>query len=354
MPRLRHLVALAAIAVLAFPASLASAEPRKLESPDASEISAATGARLHYTVLPNRSRRLVTALSAGSWGGRHPTGSGDEVTINVSDRYPQDPATIKRWADFFGGLIHGRELGKLSVFIAPLDQVQSICGASASACYSPEDALLVAPGEDLPDGTSVEAVITHEYGHHVAANRLNPPWVAVEWGTKRWASYIGVCAKTRAGLLFPGAETVPNYRFNPGEAFAETYRVLNERHAGTLEVPWDVVDQSLYPDQQALALVTQDVVDPWRSNVVERFRARGAHSYSITAAYDGGVTASVKGSPKARLSLSVSRAGAVLVRARTKAGAATTKTTICGQRSFRISISGNSGRAAYLLTVSHP
>jgi hypothetical protein len=355
MRRVPHLC-VAAAAVLAFPASSATAENRALETPDAREI-AASSSSLRDTVLPNRSRRLQAALATGSWGGRYPTGSGDDVTINVSDRYLQDPATIKRWADFFGGLLHGRELGELTVFLAPPDQVESICGPSAAACYSPEQSLLIAPGEDLPNGTPAEAVITHEYGHHVAAYRLNPPWDAVEWGTKRWASYVGVCAKTRAGTLFPGAETIPNYRFNPGEAFAETYRVLNERRAGLAEIPWGVVDESLYPDQEALSLVQQDVLDPWQSNAVQRFRGRGSHSYTVTAALDGRLNATLKASSKARFSLAVSRAdGTRVSRTQTRPGktTATATTTVCGERSFTIRVSRTRGTGPYLLTVSHP
>ena len=40
------------------------------------------------------------------------------------------------------------------------------------------------------------------------------------------------CSKTAAGVLFPGAEDVARYSLNPGEAFAETYRVLNEQKLG--------------------------------------------------------------------------------------------------------------------------
>ncbi len=101
-------------------------------------------------------------------------------------------------------------------------------------------------------------MITHEYGHHIAASRDNDPWPAVEWGTKRWASYLNVCRRSQAGQLFPGDEG-DRYALNPGEAYAEDYRVLNERREGLPESAWTIVDQSLYPDQTALDLLAQDV-----------------------------------------------------------------------------------------------
>ena len=56
------------------------------------------------------------------------------------------------------------------------------------------------PSRDL----SAEAIIAHEYGHHVAANRSNAPWAALDWGTKRWATYIQVCGRARDGRALPG------------------------------------------------------------------------------------------------------------------------------------------------------
>jgi hypothetical protein len=60
----------------------------------------------------------------------------------------------------------------------------------------------------------------------------------------------------------PGDESA-RYTLNPGEAFAEDYRVLNERREGLSETPWQVVDQSFYPDQTTLDAVAADVTTPW-------------------------------------------------------------------------------------------
>src|SRR5207247_10694167 len=92
---------------------------------------------------------------------------------------------------------------------------------------------------------SAEGVITHEYGHHIAAHRSNAPWETLAWGPKRWASAMQVCARTRKNELVPGAEDPVHYVVNPGEGWAETYRVLNERQEGIAETQWDTVSHSL-------------------------------------------------------------------------------------------------------------
>ena len=103
----------------------------------------------------------------------------------------------------------------------------------------------------------------------MASSRDNVPWSALDWGTKRWASYMDVCSKQRNGTAFPGDEA-DLYLLNPGEAFAETYRLLNYRHyAGNDWAPavWNA-DDSFYPDQGALEAVKRDVLDPWHAPAV--------------------------------------------------------------------------------------
>jgi hypothetical protein len=63
-------------------------------------------------------------------------------------------------------------------------------------------------------------------------------------------------------LVFPGDEGV-NYSFNPGEAFAESYRVLVETNGTALGYDWPIVDASFRPDARALAAVREDVLNPW-------------------------------------------------------------------------------------------
>ena len=300
-------------------------EPRRgLDAPQAGELRLA--AAIDDVSLSPRLDGDVSARVSSSWGARLRTQQGETATIRVSEAYPQDPSRAQRWADFLGTLVHGSELSSLTVYLAPLMEVQSLCGFAALACYSAERALAVVPGEDPGRGTSAEAVLAHEYGHHVAANRVNPPWSAVDWGTKRWASYVQVCRRTRAGELFPGAENPFQYERNPGEGFAEAYRLLNERRAGR-PTPWEVVDRALYPDDSALALLEQDVVSPWTTNTstVLRgfFRRTGTsrRTFTTTAGLDGTLAVTLTAPARARLSLAiVHRGGRVVTRSRTRAG----------------------------------
>ena len=120
----------------------------------------------------NRSRRRRLA-----WGGRYPTGDvyGSTIQINVSDTYPVDPALPQDWATFLGSLVHGRELASLTVDLAPLDEVQNVCGPQALACYDPDSQTIEASPEDQLDAPAAKEIVTHEYGHHVANNSLNTP-----------------------------------------------------------------------------------------------------------------------------------------------------------------------------------
>ena len=56
---------------------------------------------------------------------------------------------------------------------------------------------------------------------------------------------------------------------NPGEAFAETYRVLNEQKLGLPQESWTIVSTALAPDPTALSLLEQDVTTPWTAATVE-------------------------------------------------------------------------------------
>ena len=352
MTRALRILSLAlAYSLVAAAASAAAAAPRALTSPSAAEIGNAS-VPIRDSILP--ARTFLTAAPPGpAWGGTFTASTGEAVTIFVSRSYPEDPALGRRWADFLAGLVHGPELSALTAYLAPGGEVSRICGAQALACYSPSESLLVAPGNDPDAELSAEAVVTHEYGHHVAAHRSDAPWAAVDYGTKRWSSYEQVCAKTKAGQLFPGAESLPRYQLNPGEGFAESYRVLNERKAAIPEAPWEIVSQSLYPDSTALALLEQDVRSPWSAaTTTTRAATARSRTFTIATPLDGSFTATARG-PAKRLTLDVTSAsGTRLARAVAK-GRATVRTTICGQRSVRVRVSAAT-RVAFRLTVARP
>lgn len=358
-PRARaaFLVATAAfLAALAASAAEAAGQP-SLKSPSPAAIARGP-ARIPDTLLTTGARRLEAARTY--WGGTFTAFTGETVTIHVSSRYPQDDSRAQHWADFLAGLVHGPELSRLTVYLAPLDEVQSICGEDALACYSPQDQLMVAPGDDPSPDLSAEAVVTHEYGHHIAANRSNAPWAAVDYGTKRWATYIRVCSRTASGELHPGAESASDYQTNPGEAFAESYRVLNERQAGLPEAPWNVVSLSLYPDDTALALLSQDVTSPWTADASSALagtvakRAKAARSFSVSTPLDGTFAATLRVPRTLAATLTIYSGARRLASAATSGGSASVTTTVCGARSLRLAVTRRAGSGPFRIALATP
>ena len=352
--RAHVLLLVATLAAAAFPTSAAAARRH-----DAGPRAAAPEQVLGYGTVSDRAGRDVLARAPNEWGGRLTAFTGEQITVYMSDRYPVDQAVQQRWANFLASLVHGPELAELTAYVAPLDEVQSICGLRALACYYPRNETLVTPGE-AAFGTSPESIIAHEYGHHVATNRRNDPFRAVEWGTKRWATYQRVCARARDGSLVPGAEDRENYRLNPGEGFAEAYRVLNERRLGLPPMPWEIVTTTLFPDDRALQLLEQDVVAPWNGNTTSRLsssvtRSRRVRTTTIATPLDGTLRVTLTAPRNARLRLELLTADGSRVGNRTAtSGAATISTTVCGSRTYRARITTPSATARYRLTVSKP
>jgi hypothetical protein len=326
----------------------------------AAAATVTTATPFRDTILPASGLRYLSTTDA-YWGGTVTASTGEHVTIRVSDSYPQDPALQQKWANFFASLLHGPELQSVVVYLATLREVQSICGRSALACYSPSDALLVAPADNVTPEISAESIVMHEYGHHVAASRSDAPWLAVDYGTKRWSSYLQVCAKTRAGQLFPGAEDSQNYRLNPGEAFAETYRVLNEHRLGFPESSWDIVSDSLYPDTTALSFVEQDITSPWTGNAVTTSTAAlskraKTRNVAIATPLDGTLRVSLRGVRNARAAFDLYNSGGGLVFHTVLTGATTkaVSTTVCGTRAYRARLTLQRGAGRFQLAVSKP
>jgi hypothetical protein len=349
----------AASASLALAAPIAAAADSSamlwLKSPRLAEIARARAA-IPDVLLHSPSARAFAP--SGFWGGDYRTSAGETVTVYASNSYSVDPALGQRWADFLAWLLHGSEISSVTVLLATLDQIKRICGGFAVACYDARGGLLYAPGEDPNSDFSAEAVITHEYGHHVAAHRSNAPWSALDWGPKRWASSMRVCANARAGRLAPGAEDPISYGINPGEGWAETYRVLNERRLGVAEPPWQIVSDSLYPDDAALTAAEQDVTTPWQTQTTTTQTASltpttPARTYTIATPLDGSLKVDVKASQGLRLTLDVYASGRhVIHTAAARANARTT--TICGARSYTIRVRASRRSGSFLLTLTEP
>jgi hypothetical protein len=286
-----------------------------------------------------------TLARSALYGGTYRAASGDLVRVFMSDLYVPDASYLQAWADLFGTLIHGPELSTLTVEIVTPEELNILC-PEADGCYFPSASFLYLPGSGTLDGIPVEEVATHEYGHHVANNRSNAPWVASDWGTKRWASYEDVCAKQDAGLAFPGDEAA-NYARNPGESFAESYMFLNIQRLGFAVPPW-FFDPIFMPDYAALSAIQQDVMSPWtgQKTFVWKGRVTRARSSTLATTLDGNLV----------LRLAAPAGSTLQIYAKGRLVASTHRSfagTICGARSIvtRI-ISRRAGR--FVVTANIP
>ena len=289
------------------------------------------------------------------------TNTGETVRLYVADAYlTADPTFAQRFADLLGALVHGPEIATVTTYVAPLETVGRVCGTRALACYDPRSETIITPGDDVAGRITAAGVLAHEYGHHLANNRDNDPWAAIDYGTKRWASYTNVCRQAEAGALVPGDEG-ENYRLNPGEGFAEAYRVLNERRQGIAESPWGIVSRLMYPDDEALRRLEQDVVEPWMRQpptvVRGRFTKGGAsaRTLALPTPHDGALSVTLKSSLNTKLELRLRGAdGKVVALDATGARTKTLTFDICGERSFKIGVRRASGAGTYVLSISKP
>jgi len=299
------------------------------------------------------------ALGTLTWrGGPITSSTGEVVMVFVSDALPAE--TPEKWAEFIAGLTHGPELARLTSNIATLAEVQELCGSRALGCYSGNE--LVSLGEPAGDGTTPEEVVRHEYGHHVAFHRLNTPWRAIDWGPKHWASAASVCPRVSGREAFPGDEG-SNYANNPGEAWAEVYRLMDERKAGITTAAWPIVSPSFFPDEADLVAAERDVVEPWTGNLKTVFRRTFAKTtkkawwIALPTPLDGELVlnATLPAAGLHEVALVAANRRTVLRKAQWT-GQRTKRTTtgVCGQRAHfvRVTPSGRAGRVT--VTVSAP
>ncbi|HEY6962138.1 MAG TPA: hypothetical protein VI408_09650 [Gaiellaceae bacterium] len=290
---------------------------------------------------------LALPASALAWGGTYPTGDslGTSIRIEVSDAYPVDQTLPQKWAAFFGTLVHGSELSSLTLRLAPMDDVARTCGSQALACYDPSSSTIVTSPEDELDEPPAQEVVTHEYGHHIANHRSDAPWTAEDWGTKRWATYEHICSRALAGTASPGNEG-GDYRRNPGEAFAEAYRVLNLTQEGATSIGWDIVDRSFYPDAKALSLLEQDIVSPWTGPTTTH--APNARVLRVATPLDGAFTARLRAPDTAKLRLVLHAGSRIVAR-----GFRSVSYDVCGARTLTLRVLGGA-HVRYTVDVSKP
>jgi hypothetical protein len=306
------------------------------------------------------SRIDVAARAAVVWNGGPVTAStGEVVHVFVSTSLPAE--TPEKWAEFLVGLTHGPELTLATVRLATLDEVRQLCGEQALGCYFRNE--IIALGEPLIDGgPAPEEVVRHEYGHHIAFHRVNTPWRAIDWGPKNWSSAASVCPRVSRGEAFPGNEG-RNYALNPGEAWAETYRLMDERKDGITTASWQIVSQSFFPGDPALAAAERDVITPWTANrqVVER-RVFGKKTKKVwwipvQTPLDGELTlsATLPRNGLHEVALVAPNRRTVIRRApwvgqRVKG----TATTVCGQRTLFVRVTQSGGLGRVTVTATAP
>jgi hypothetical protein len=344
-------------AALAAPAGALAHSPKpQLEAPTLAELDFANAAASRTTLLAAAPRRLAGM----SWqGGTYALPDGLKVSVYVSTTYGDAEALARKWADFFGGLPHGGEISALKAYFAPLDEVQEMCeSAEALGCYGGQE--LVVTG-DSSTGVPPASIAAHEYGHHIAANRLNPPWAAIDWGTKRWASQLGICSRVLSGTAFPGDEAY-NYSLNPGEAFAESYRVLVESHGTAEGYSWPIVDPSFRPTLQALDALREDVLKPWTAptatKIVGKFLRRSrTWTAQIATPLDGELslrlTAPNGGANDVTL-LTGDGQTALATGSWTSSGGKSVEYRVCGARSLKVRVTRGSTSARFTLRVVVP
>jgi hypothetical protein len=296
---------------------------------------------------------LALPASALAWGGSYPAGDsyGTYVQIQVSDTYPVDQALPQDWATYLGTLVHGPELARLTLDLIPLSAVQSVCGNQALACYDPQREEIFASPEDQLDSPPAREIVTHEYGHHVANNSDDAPWHALDYGTKRWSSYENICAKAAAGTASPGDEG-SQYTQNSGEAFAESYRVLNLQKQGQTNIGWDIVNRSFFPDVTALTLLQEDIATPWAgptlSNLHGSFGAGVVRTFKVQTLLDGRFSAHLVSPTKAKMQLALYNGSTLVQRG------ASIHYEICGERTLTLKVQRLSGRGAFTINLSKP
>lgn len=304
------------------------------------------------------------ARAAVTWrGGSITVSTGETVRVFVSDSLPEDVVTPESRAEFLAALTHGPELSQLTAYFGTLEEVQGVCGRQALGCYARNQMFVPGTDEGLAlTGATADEVVRHEYGHHVAFHRSNAPWLALDWGPKRWASVANVCARVARNEAYPGNQGT-NYRLNPGEAWAETYRLMDERKAGITTATWPIVAPAFFPGEAALQAAEADVLDPWAAPTTKTFRRVFGRSTKkvwlipLATPLDGTLraTVTVPGNGTHEVALLTASRTTVLARAaRTGPRARQVTATVCGQRNVVLRVVQSGALGPVVVRVSMP
>ncbi|HSJ17843.1 MAG TPA: hypothetical protein VK920_07100 [Solirubrobacterales bacterium] len=309
-----------------------------------------TAGPVRDTVL-DRGERSRLRARASSDVREYDDGDGHSISVQVSRAYGNRVQMASRLAAFLGGLLHGDEMEQLGAIVATPLEIRHLCGGGALACYSPAGEQMVVSGEDAPPGEPPrELVIAHEYGHHLATNRSNRPWSALDRGTKRWSTHERICRGIERGEIRPS-----NYFQNPGEAFAEAYAFRH--YPDAIGWQWEIAR----PDAAAFGAIAADVSFPWtRSTSIgwsgELDRRDPREVMRVETPLDGRLKLRLDGPRGADfdLALLAPRRGRVLDRARGPGPDHTVRHTVCGQRAVRVAVVRDRGRGAFEVKAARP
>ena len=323
------------------------------------------------TVIQGSTATAKAATATTSSVSTYPVAGGQSVRVDVDPAYAGTDA-LTRVLGTLGATVHGDEMNKLTVHIADADNLNRLCGQNSTACYFPSSMTMVVsgnpvnPNNQMPQGM----VITHEYGHHIEANRSYAGWNASNLGARHWATYEHVCEGVAAGQLYPGDEGL-HYWENPGEAFAQAYATMLYPNGAPWW--WSFAE----PDQGAFDAIRADVADTSKGNKVTWSQTLNGATPTATSSFntnlDGPISVNLRQPRKGRFSVTLlSPGGNVLSHGittqswkgkRSKKGKKANSTSeseldysSCGSgsRSFTVQVSRISGRGKFTAEILRP
>jgi hypothetical protein len=352
MPRLASILAPAAAfacaAVLALPASVGA---HFLKPGASAPSSAGAGASSEPGGLSARLPRATQRADVASY----PVAGYSVKGLSTYFSPPQ----VQEVLNSLAGLVHGREMNALSVYVATPEEIAYFCGGAMISCYSPGLERIIISGVDVPvAGIPRSYTMAHEYGHHIANHSYNGPWSALSAGTKRWSTQEHVCEGIHARVLHPGDEGA-HYWENPGEAFAESYATLNYPDLG---LAW-YYTPLLAPDPVSLERIRTDVTRPWTGRRTKTWRrmfgrSRGRVARKVATPLDGRLTVTLKSPKGTDFDLYLRSAGdgpgRVLKRDSARHSRKRVDANLCGEQGVRVEVRRHRGTGPFTVKIARP
>lgn len=368
-------IAVVSLVALLTSVAPATASPSEPLTPTEAAAQSTAGASLRDRVLPPRPRGLARAAASvdardrngrvrgGLYTGRSGITSAS-LRVYVSNQFPTwDRTTNQLWADRFAAMLHGREIAKLRVYLAPLSQIRSpyVCGKWADSCYDPNEGIIYLTGERPEDGADINQIATHEYAHHIAANRSNLPWDTLNWGPKYWATAQRVCSNTAKRMMWPN-DPFNHYEDHPGEIWAETYRLVSSEGQGITPDPWEIIAPRWDPtgNESIFAAARRDVLEPWpgqrATTATGTLGPKGSQWASVPIALraDGRVSAQLTSRGSLRATVAVVSQGDVAPTPIGTVSRTSSTATACGRTAVWVMVTRTGGSGSWSLKVSSP